>query len=140
MSNLLAGKTAIITGASSGIGRATALNLVQEGASVILHARRKDRLDELSSEITARGGKAYAVAGDAGVKADIDILLGSALSWSAGGCKYDIVVVNAGRGLAGGSRYGIQRIHRPRFLREPIVGISAIHIIIIEGITSMIID
>lgn len=102
MNNLLAGKTAIITGASSGIGRATALNLVQEGAAVILHARRKDRLDELSSEITARGGKAYAVAGDAGIKADIDILLESALSWSAGGCKYDIVVVNAGRGLAGG--------------------------------------
>lgn len=102
MNNLLAGKTAIITGASSGIGRATALNLAQAGAAVVVNARRKDRLDELSSEIAARGGKALAIAGDAGIQADIDLLLERALSWTGGGCRYDIVVVNAGRGLAGG--------------------------------------
>jgi NADP-dependent 3-hydroxy acid dehydrogenase YdfG len=102
MNNLLTGKTAIITGASSGIGRATALNLAQAGAAVVVHARRKDRLDELSSEIAAQGGKAFAVAGDAGIQADIDLLLERALSWTGGGCRYDIVVVNAGRGLAGG--------------------------------------
>lgn len=102
MNNLLAGKTAIITGASSGIGRATALNLAQAGAAVVVHARRKDRLDELSSEIATRGGKALAIAGDAGIQADIDLLLERALSWTGGGRRYDIVVVNAGRGLAGG--------------------------------------
>jgi NADP-dependent 3-hydroxy acid dehydrogenase YdfG len=102
MNNILTGKTAIVTGASSGIGRATALNLAQAGAAVVVHARRKDRLDELSSEIAVRGGKALAVAGDAGIQDDIDLLLERALSWTGGGCKYDIVVVNAGRGLAGG--------------------------------------
>jgi NAD(P)-dependent dehydrogenase (short-subunit alcohol dehydrogenase family) len=102
MNNLLTGKTAIITGASSGIGRATALNLAQAGAAVVVQARREDRRDELFSEIDARGGKALAIAGDAGSQADIDLLLERALSWTGGGCKYDIVVVNAGRGLAGG--------------------------------------
>lgn len=67
MNHLLAGKTAIITGASSGIGHATALNLAEAGAAVVVQARRKDRLDELSSEIAARGGKALAIAGDAGI-------------------------------------------------------------------------
>jgi NADP-dependent 3-hydroxy acid dehydrogenase YdfG len=102
MNQLLVGKTAIVTGASSGIGRATALNLAQAGAAVVLHARRKDRLGEVASEIAARGGKALAVAGDAGVSADLDQLLERTLSWAGGGGKYDIVVVNAGRGLAGG--------------------------------------
>jgi len=99
---LLSGKTAIVTGASSGIGRATALTLAQAGAAVVIHARRKDRLDKLALEISGQGGKALAVAGDAGIPADIDLLLNRSLTWKEGKCKYDIVVVNAGRGLAGG--------------------------------------
>jgi len=102
MNKLFSGKTAIITGASSGIGRAAALTLARSGAAVVIQARRKERLDELASEIIANGGKALSVAGDAGVQADIDALLDCALTWNDGGCKYDIVVVNAGRGLAGG--------------------------------------
>ena len=102
MNGLLAGKTAIVTGASSGIGRATATTLARAGAAVVIHARRRDRLDELAAEISGRGGKALAVAGDAGVKGDIDLLLERAVSWKEGGCSYDIVVINAGRGLAGG--------------------------------------
>jgi len=102
MNKLFSGKTAIITGASSGIGRAAALTLARSGAAVVIQARRKDRLDELASEIIANGGKALSVVGDAGVQADIDALLDCALTWNDGGCKYDIVVVNAGRGLAGG--------------------------------------
>ena len=98
----LSGKTAIITGASSGIGKATAKTLAKAGAAVVLHARRKDRLDALVAEIAADGGKALAVAGDASVERDIDLLLEQALNWKEGGGKYDIVVVNAGRGLAGG--------------------------------------
>jgi len=95
-------KTAIITGASSGIGRATALALARSGAAVVLNARRRQKLDELASEIAALGGKALAVAGDAGRQADIDRLLERSLAWEEGGNKYEIVVVNAGRGLAGG--------------------------------------
>lgn len=102
MDKTLSGKTAIVTGASSGIGYATASTLAQAGAAVVIHARRKERLDELASKIAARGGRVLAVVGDASVQADIDLLVDSALSWNEGGCKVDIVVVNAGRGLVGG--------------------------------------
>jgi len=97
----LSGKTAIVTGASSGIGRATALTLAQAGAAVVIQARRKDKLAKVVSDIHAKGGKAYAVAGDASLRSDIDKLLERTLKWKEGGRKYDIVVVNAGRGLAG---------------------------------------
>lgn len=61
---LLAGKTAIITGAGSGIGRATAILFAEQGASVIINARKHDALDEIVAQIEANGGKAFAVAGD----------------------------------------------------------------------------
>lgn len=102
MKGLLNGKTAIVTGASSGIGRATALTLARAGVSVVIHARRKNRLDELAAEIAALGGKALVVAGNPSVTFDVDALLEKALAWDEGGKKLDIVVVNAGRGLAGG--------------------------------------
>jgi len=102
MNKLLSGKTAIITGASSGIGAATAATLAGAGAAVVIHARRRERLDRLAAVIAAAGGKVLAVVGDAGIEGDIDMMLEQAVSWPDGGCKYDIVVVNAGRGLAGG--------------------------------------
>jgi NADP-dependent 3-hydroxy acid dehydrogenase YdfG len=102
MQKLLSGKTAIVTGASSGIGFATALTLAQAGAAVVVQARRQARLDELAAEIRGKGGKALAIAGDASIHADIDSLLDRTLAWEEGGCKADIIVVNAGRGLAGG--------------------------------------
>jgi NADP-dependent 3-hydroxy acid dehydrogenase YdfG len=98
----LSGKTAIITGASSGIGRATALILAEAGAAVVIQARRADRLENLAREISDRGGKVLAVIGDAGLEADIDRLLDETLAWENGGRRYDIVIVNAGRGLVGG--------------------------------------
>ena len=60
----LSGTVALITGASSGIGRATALQLAQEGAAVALVARRKDRIDELAAAIEDAGGTAYAIPTD----------------------------------------------------------------------------
>ncbi|MCM8570182.1 SDR family oxidoreductase [Gramella jeungdoensis] len=65
------GKTVIITGASSGIGEATALKLAKEGANVVLTARREERLKELKSKIDKENaGKALVVAGDVTKKED----------------------------------------------------------------------
>lgn len=65
------GKTIIITGASSGIGEATALKLAKEGANVVLTARREERLKELKSKIDKENaGKALVVPGDVTKKED----------------------------------------------------------------------
>lgn len=61
---MLRDKVAIVTGASSGIGRAAALLFAEEGAAVILNARGEEALDALAAEIEAKGGKAVVVAGD----------------------------------------------------------------------------
>jgi NAD(P)-dependent dehydrogenase (short-subunit alcohol dehydrogenase family) len=60
----LINKIALVTGASSGIGRATAKLFAAEGAHVVVTARRHDELEKLVAEIAAAGGKAMAVAGD----------------------------------------------------------------------------
>jgi len=65
MSGKLAGKTALITGASAGIGWASALALAGEGANLVLTARRQERLTELESAVQKAGGKALSVIGDA---------------------------------------------------------------------------
>jgi NADP-dependent 3-hydroxy acid dehydrogenase YdfG len=61
----LAGKVALITGASAGIGRASALALAQEGANLVLTARRTERLEELARAVEQVGCKALFVVGDA---------------------------------------------------------------------------
>ncbi len=65
MTGKLAGKVALITGASAGIGRASALALAQEGANMVLTARRQERLDELEAAVQKAGGKAVSIVGDA---------------------------------------------------------------------------
>jgi NAD(P)-dependent dehydrogenase (short-subunit alcohol dehydrogenase family) len=60
----LEGKVAIVTGASSGIGKATALKFAQEGAKVALVARRAEELEKLAGDIKADGGQALSVAAD----------------------------------------------------------------------------
>src|SRR5436190_19115701 len=62
--NTLTGKVAIVTGASSGIGYATAKLFAQHGAKVVVNARRKIELEKLVAQIDEAGGEAIAVAGD----------------------------------------------------------------------------
>ncbi len=65
MSQKLAGSVCLITGASAGIGKASALALASEGAHLVLTARREHRLDDLIHTIQSAGGRAVAVVGDA---------------------------------------------------------------------------
>jgi NADP-dependent 3-hydroxy acid dehydrogenase YdfG len=61
MAGKLTGKVALVTGASSGIGAATAIALSAEGASVVIAARRADRLASLEQQITQSGGQALSI-------------------------------------------------------------------------------
>jgi len=65
MSGKLSGKTVLITGASAGIGWASALALAGEGANLVLSARRQERLAELEAAVQKAGGKAVSLVGDA---------------------------------------------------------------------------
>ncbi len=90
---LLTGKTAIVTGASSGIGRATALLFAEEGASVVVSARRQSALEDLVAEIESAGGKAVAHAGDVRKEACAEALVALATGEFGG---LDIAFNNAG--------------------------------------------
>jgi NADP-dependent 3-hydroxy acid dehydrogenase YdfG len=95
----LKGRIAVVTGASAGIGAAVARELAGAGASVILNARRRERLDELATEL---GDRAAVVAGDCCDAGVIQQALDAARQHFGGGQREaDLVVVNAGRGLRG---------------------------------------
>lgn len=94
----LDGTVALITGASSGIGDATARRLAEHGASVVVVARRKERLDTLVSEIEAAGGTALAVEADISDRDQADRAVQSAVDRFG---RLDILVNNAGLMLLG---------------------------------------
>ncbi|GAA4708852.1 NADP-dependent 3-hydroxy acid dehydrogenase YdfG [Promicromonospora umidemergens] len=87
------GKVVAITGASSGIGEATAVLLAERGASVVLGARRTDRLDALVRRIRADGGRATALAVDVTRRADLEALVQRAVDEFG---RLDVLVGNAG--------------------------------------------
>jgi len=91
--NALVNKVAIVTGASSGIGRAAALLFAAEGAKVVAASRRKQELDLLVKEIVAQGGRAVAVAGDVKDPAHAESLVATAREQFGG---LDIAFNNAG--------------------------------------------
>ena len=89
----LVGKRAIVTGAASGIGRASAGLFAREGASVLAFDRDEVGLRETVSAITASGGRAVALTGDAGLETDVQDAVGRAVAEFGG---LDIVYANAG--------------------------------------------
>ncbi len=91
----LEGKVALVTGASAGIGHATALALARRGASVLVTARRQDRLDDLCDQIRALGSRAAFFAGDATEDATAAQAVDLAIKTFG---QLDILIANAGAG------------------------------------------
>jgi len=89
----LAGKVAVVTGASSGIGEATARELARLGASVVLAARRLDRLEAVVADIRVAGGTAHAVVTDTTKTDDLQRMVNTALDQYG---RLDYAVNNAG--------------------------------------------
>lgn len=90
---MLNGKVAIITGASAGIGRATALLLAAEGAALVLSARGREALEQLAERLRAQGGRVCVVAGDVAEAATHEACVQAAVSEFGG---LDIAINNAG--------------------------------------------
>ena len=93
MTKALAGTVALVTGASSGIGAATARALAAEGAAVALLARRADRLNDLKAEIDAAGGTALTTPADV---TDAEAVAGAVAATVDGLGRLDTLVNNAG--------------------------------------------
>src|SRR5947207_5912992 len=98
MTERLAGTVALVTGASSGIGEATARMLAAEGAAVVVVARRKDRLDRLAEEIRSSGGSALPLEVDITDRAEAEGMVEQAVRELG---RLDTVVNNAGMMLLG---------------------------------------
>lgn len=95
----LGGKTALVTGASLGIGRAIAQELAQEGANVVVNARDRERLEDVAAAIArATGARIVAAAGDMGVADDIARVVDGARREFG---RIDILINNAGSSPAG---------------------------------------
>jgi NADP-dependent 3-hydroxy acid dehydrogenase YdfG len=93
MSQQIAGKVVVITGASSGLGEAAARLLAGEGAAVTLGARRADRLQALASELIGRGGRALAVETDVTDRGQVARLVDAAVATYG---RVDVMLNNAG--------------------------------------------
>ena len=93
MSNNIEGKVVAITGASSGLGEATARLLSRQGASVVLGARRADRLKSLADELNASGGRTLAVTTDVTDREQVKRLVDTAVQKFG---RIDVLINNAG--------------------------------------------
>lgn len=91
--NNIKNKVVVITGASSGLGEATARYLAQHGAKLVLAARRTDRLQKLADDIQQTGGETLIVTTDVSKRSDVDKLIQQTLAKFG---KVDVLVNNAG--------------------------------------------
>jgi short-subunit dehydrogenase len=96
--NTLKGRVALVTGASSGIGEATARELASRGAAVVLASRDAERLEALRREISASGSRALAVKTDISDAGSVDAMVRGTVEAFG---SIDILVNNAGLGLSG---------------------------------------
>jgi NADP-dependent 3-hydroxy acid dehydrogenase YdfG len=94
----LTGRVVVITGASSGIGRATAIALAGEGARVVAVARRTDRLEQLAATIRSNGGEALPLEADVTQEADMARVVATTVERFG---KIDVMICNAGIGYHG---------------------------------------
>lgn len=99
MGDILSGRIALVTGASSGIGEAIAVALANAGAKVALSARRAERLEQIVAKIVAAGGEALALAGDMTVEAEAQKAVADTVAHFG---KLDILVNSAGVMSSGG--------------------------------------
>jgi NADP-dependent 3-hydroxy acid dehydrogenase YdfG len=93
MGNNIEGKVVVITGASSGLGEATARLLSAQGARVVLGARRAERIQSLAKELTGRGGKALAITTDVTRYDQVKRLVDAAVETFG---RIDVMINNAG--------------------------------------------
>ncbi len=108
LSGRVKGKVAVVTGSSSGIGKATAIKLAEAGARVILVARGEEKLLETKKEIDATGGKAWIYTADVSDMASADALVARVLQ-EHGHC--DFLINNAGRSIRRGILNSLDRFH-----------------------------
>lgn len=104
----IANKKIIITGASSGIGKATAISLAKQGAFIILVARRENLLREVAQEITDTGGSAEWYTADLAEPEQIDTLTSKILAKNS---AIDILINNAGRSIRRPIEESLERFH-----------------------------
>jgi NAD(P)-dependent dehydrogenase (short-subunit alcohol dehydrogenase family) len=101
-------KVVLVTGASSGIGRATALRLGEAGATVLLVARSADKLEEAATLVTRRGGTAHVHACDLSDEAAIDRMVDAVLAEHG---QVDILINNAGKSIRRSIERSYERMH-----------------------------
>ena len=108
LSGRIKDKVVVVTGASSGIGKATALKLASAGAKVMLVARGEEKLLDTQKEIEAAGGKSWIYSADVSDMASCDALIAKVLKDHAG-CDY--LINNAGRSIRRGVLNSLDRFH-----------------------------
>ena len=113
----LAGKVALVTGASSGLGEATALEFARRGGSVVLAARRAERCEALAQRIVAAGGQALHVRADVARAADVEAMVAATLDRFG---RLDCAVNNAG--IAGPMRTPVADVDEAQW--DAVMGVN----------------